>query len=95
MYPDTFMTFDMIPNSSVDSVRVEMKQLADNIKDIPNQIEIKITKNMYGNMEIKNNQMFIYDTEGTLIQTFNLFDYEGRPTTTSPVYKRELVKKVE
>jgi len=91
MYPDEFVNFENIPATSLSTVGDEMQQLTDAINNIPGQIELKITKNMYGNMEIKDNQMFIYDTEGNLIQTFNLYDYEGNPTTTSPVFKRELV----
>jgi len=91
MYPDNYTLFNSIPDTSLDPVGVELQQLTDTINKIPDQIELKITKNMYGNMEIKDNQMLIYDTTGKLIQTFNLFDYQGKPTTTSPVYKRELV----
>lgn len=91
MYPDEYIVFDKIPSTLLDPVENELKQLTDAINAIPDQVETKITKSMYGNMEIKNNQMLIYDTHGNLIQTFNLFDFDGNPTTTSAVYKRELV----
>jgi len=91
MYPDSFVLFNNIPSTSLDPVGVELQQLTDAINAIPGQVELKITKNMYGNMEIVNDQMLIYDTLGNVIQTFNLFDFEGNPTTTSPVYKRVLV----
>ena len=45
---------------------------------------------MYGKMEIKNDTMEVYNTDGVLIRTFNLFDYVGNPTTTAGVFKREI-----
>lgn len=44
----------------------------------------------FGNWEIVNNQLIMYNKVGEVLSTFNLFNKFGDPTSTA-VYKRELV----
>ena len=45
---------------------------------------LKILKNK---LEIKNNQLIIYDDDGTVLRTSNIFDRSGSPTEKN-IYKR-------
>lgn len=93
MFPEDFETFALISNIDMVPLEQDMQAIEDiNIKidALPLSINESIIKNMYGKMEIHDNVMDIYNTDGEIIQTFDLYDYSRRPTTTSPVFLREI-----
>ena len=90
MFPDDFESFDAIPDDAILEVEESMNELNTKLDLLPTKMDASIIKNMYGKMEIKNDTMEIYDTDGVLIRTFNLFDYVGNPTTADGVFKREI-----
>ena len=90
MFPDDFESFDAIPDDAILEVEESMNELNTKLDLLPTKMDASIIKNMYGKMEIHDDVMDIYDTDGVLIRTFNLFDYVGNPTTTAGVFKREI-----
>jgi len=90
MFPESFEEFTIIPEDGIQQVGEDMNKLNTKLDLLPVKIDESIIKNMYGKMEIHDNVMDIYNTNGELIRTFNLYDYNGQPTTTSGVFKREI-----
>ncbi len=91
MFPLTFENFEPVTDAEYnDMVEGEMTELVNKIDLLPSQMDESVIKNMYGKMEIHDNVMDIYDTDGNIIRTFNLFDFAGNPTTTAGVFKREI-----
>ena len=90
MFPDEFEQFDLIHEDELVPVGEDMQEIIDAINALPGQMETVITKQMLGKMEIHDNMMDVYDTDGNIIRTFDLFDVAGLPTTTSGVFKREI-----
>jgi len=91
MYPVEYEAFRSITVDDILPVGEEMQKLTDAINALPVNIKTQIIDIMLGKMEIHDNQMDIYDTDGNIIRTFNLFDINGLPTTDSAVFKREIV----
>jgi len=90
MYPDSYETFTLLDPSTVDSVGDDMDELNTKLDTVLANLDLNFEKYMFGKMEIHDDVMDIYDTDGNIIRTFNLFDINGNPTTTAPVYKREI-----
>ena len=91
MFPDTIEVFNEITLETYDNlVEGEMTELNAKLDALPAQMTDSVVGAMYGNMEIHDDTMDIFDTNGVLIRTFNLYDVAGNPTTSSAVYKREI-----
>ena len=91
MFPDEYEDFSEITlNTYEDLVEGEMEEINDKLDNMPAQMTNSIIDTMYGKMEIHDDIMDIYDTQGNIIRTFELFDAAGNPTTSSAVYKREI-----
>jgi hypothetical protein len=91
MFPDTLENFGEIHDATYnDLVEGEMTDLNNKIDALPTNMKEAIVSVMYGKMQIHDDTMDIYDRDGTLITTFDLYDHAGYPTTSSAVYKREI-----
>lgn len=91
MFPDTLESFDEITLETYDDlVEGEMDEINEKIDLLPLDMKNAVISAMYGKMEIHDDVMDIYDAEGNVIRTFELFDVAGNPTTSSAVYKREI-----
>ena len=91
MFPDEYEDFEEITLETYeDLVEDEMTELNDKLDTMPVEMTNAVISAMYGKMEIHDDVMDIYNAEGELIRTFDLFDHAGNPTTSSAVYKREI-----
>jgi hypothetical protein len=91
MYPNSFEPIQEISLLDMtNTVGDEMSILTDKIVALPIEMTNSIIDAMYGKMEIHDDVMDIYNAEGTIIRTFELFNRDGIPTTNDPVYKREI-----
>jgi len=90
-FPIEFEAFNPITLTQYeDTVGEEMTELNDKLDALPSQMTDSVISAMYGKMEIHDDTMDIYNTDGVLIRTFELYDAAGNPTTSSAVYKREI-----
>lgn len=91
MYPNEYEPIQEISLLDMENtVGDEMSELTDKIDALPSEVTNSIVDNMYGKMEIHDDVMDIYNTNGDIIRTFELFNRDGVPTTHDPVYKREI-----
>jgi len=92
-FPNDLESFTTIPDATYnDLVEGEMTDLNNKIDLLPINMKEAVIDVMYGKMTIHDDTMDIYDSEGNIIRTFELFDVAGNPTTSSAVYKREIKK---
>jgi hypothetical protein len=91
MFPEEYEPFEEITLTTYeDLVEGEMDEINDKLDTMPAEMTNAIIGAMYGKMEIHDDVMDIYNIDGEIIRTFNLFDISGNPTTSSAVYKREI-----
>ena len=91
MFPEEYEPFEEITSATYeDLVEGEMDEINDKLDTMPVEMTNAIIGAMYGKMEIHDDVMDIYNIDGEIIRTFDLFDIAGNPTTSSAVYKREI-----
>ena len=89
-YPQTLELLTPFDPNSCTDLEAEMQELTDAINALPAIIKQDNIDVHFGNLEIKDNQLTIWDKNGNIVVVYDLFDYNGNPTTTAAVYKREV-----